>query len=344
MRKPLRPLVLAAVLQVLVGAGAVSAQTVVVRQVPPGSTVELVLNATPIGSTTADTAGDAILPLNLSEHIGRAETDASVTVDVCGEVRRVFVVERALRPPPPQVGCDRREIIGMFVVRRISTLVVNVGVPNPTMLLVQGPFDLRERGPARVWQSPTGLVLFGAAGLRTFRDFSTAACGNVSECSGGGSGGTLTVGAAFWINRFVAAEAAFTRPAEAEVQGSGENFRFDTSYNAQVATIAGNIGVPIGPVRLYGKVGTTYQQSRFTTTQTQDDVTVAGGVQTFELRTAGWGWLFGGGMEVWMNQRFGLYGEVSRAGLRGPARDDAEGETSEGLTSLLFGARIRIGR
>lgn len=354
MRNHWRTLVLAAVCHSMAGIGVAAAQTVIVREAPPESAVELVLNGNPVGSAAADDAGDAVIPMNLSALIGRSEMDANVLVDICGELRRVQVVERGMRPPPQGQGCDRREIIGVFFVRRVTSLVLHVGGPTPTILLVQGPYDLRERGPARAWStSPTGLVLFGGAGLAGARDAVDMACGNVSECSGDGAQGTFTVGAAFWITRFLGAEASYVRPGPVDARGTGDTFRFSSVFDADVATVAGMVGVPIGPVRLYGKVGTNYQQSTFSTTQIHDpqtividDVpqTVEGITQTIALRTAGWGLLAGGGIETWVTPSFGLYAELSRAALRGDAVDNGEGASDEALTSLFIGVRIRIGR
>jgi hypothetical protein len=38
-----------------------------------------------------------------------------------------------------------------------------------------------------------------------------------------------------------------------------------------------------------------------------------------------------------------LYGEVGIAGIKGPAKDDAEGSVDDRLTSFVVGARIRLG-
>jgi hypothetical protein len=112
------------------------------------------------------------------------------------------------------------------------------------------------------------------------------------------------------------------------------------------------VGGPIGVFRLYGKVGGNYSRSTFRTTQTIPDTTITidgvpqtirGGNQVYWIKTAGWGWLFGGGMEVWLAPAFGLYGEFSRAALKGQALDDVEGLTDERVTSVMFGARIRLG-
>ena len=44
---------------------------------------------------------------------------------------------------------------------------------------------------------------------------------------------------------------------------------------------------------------------------------VKNGQQTIELKTGGWGWQFGGGLEVWVKAQIGIFGEVSRSHLKG---------------------------
>jgi hypothetical protein len=354
MTKVWRALVLAVACHITVGAGAGWAQTVYVRQAPPASPVEVVLNGKPVGSAKIDANGDAIVPLNLSALIGRNEMDANILVDVCGELRRVLVSDRGMRPPAPGAGCDRREIIGVFVIRRMTSLVVNVGGLNPTVLLVQGTYDLRDPRPARVWgASPTGFVLFGGAGFARARDAETAACGALTDCSGEGAQVAFTAGVTFWVTPYLGAEVSYLRPAQFDARGSGETFRFTSAFDAELVTVAGTVGVPIGPVRIYGKVGTNYQRSTFSTTQTQDprtvviggvEQTIEGTTQTLVLNTAGWGWLFGGGAETWVTRSFALYAEASRAALRGEAVNGGEGAADEALTSLFLGLRFRIGR
>jgi hypothetical protein len=67
-------------------------------------------------------------------------------------------------------------------------------------------------------------------------------------------------------------------------------------------------------------------------------------IQTYSVETGGWGWVFGGGLEAWFSSSFGIYGEVGRAAIKGPAIDeDVEGLIDDRMTTILFGARIRIG-
>jgi hypothetical protein len=356
MMKPWRLLALAAAVNVMVGSGAATAQTVIVRNVPAGSTVELVLNTTNLGSATADANGDATLPLSLSANLKKTETDALLFVDVCDKVRRVFVVERASQPPPPDAGCERSEISGIFLVRQVTTLVIGTGSPNPTVLLIQGRYNLGPGGQGTFWTGPpTGVVLFGGGALTKFQDATTLACGEISSCSRDDSGLGYTAGLTYWISPYIGAEASYVRPAKAEASGNGQTsigqaFRFTSSLDTHVVNIVGKIGGPFGSVRLYGQVGATYHRAIFGTSQTFDELTVDGtptleaGTQNFELETAGWGWVFGGGMEAWLTRWFGMYGEVNRATLKGSALDDEDGSLDEGLTSVMFGARIHFGR
>ncbi len=353
MMKPLRLLGLAAVLSAVVGAGAASAQTVIVRKAPAGSSVEAVFNTTAAGSATADAVGDAVVPMNLPAPISESGIDANVSVDFCEGLHRVVVVERGSAAAPPAAGCDRREVAGLFLVRRISTLVVDVSSRVPTMLLVQGSYSLSPEGPGKVWHpAASGLSLFGGAGLGKFGTAVAQACGTVSPCSGDTAWGALTGGITFWIAPFLAAEVGYTKPAQLSVEGSSDRYRFNSDLDVHVMTIAGKVGAPIGAFRLYGHGGANYQRGTMGTTQTIDDLTITvdgapqivpGGTQTFELKTAGWGWQAGGGLEVWLSRSLGLYVEAGRMTLKGPEVDGGEGEMDDHLTTVFIGARFRLG-
>lgn len=359
-----RRLALVAALYVTVGVGAAGAQTLIVRNAPPGSKVELVLNATTIGSTTVPAEGNATLPVNLAAHGGKAETDAHIFVDVCEGVRRVFLVEPGQQPAVPQVTCTRRELPEWFVLRHVTTLVVDVGAPTPNLWLRQGPVpkewlvdqapqaDEGEEG-GRNWRpSPKGLVLFGGGGLASISKFGGLACGNVADCNSDGSGLAYSAGAALWITRFLAVEAAFLKPPDATVTGTGDGLQFDSALDLKLFTLAGKVAVPLGPVRIYGKGGANYHRGNGTTTQTIDDTTVTvggvvttvkGGTQTFELKTDGWGWLYGGGIEAWVTGSFALYGEAGYTAAKGKSMSGGEGEIDERVTYAVAGVRVRIG-
>ena len=346
-----RPLFLTAALTLTVSVSAGSAQTLIVTNAPAGSTVELVLNTATVGSATADSAGVATVAARQPATAAKTEMDAYIFVDSCDTLRRVVVVDRNVLPQPPAPGCERAQIAGLFLVRRVSTLVVNVAGPNPTVLLRQGSFRLRPPGPTRTWGPPAGLVLSGGAGLSTVSNAVDQACGDLTDCSGDKSGAAYSLAVAYWFSKYVAVEAAYLEPAEVTASGSGTNFRFNSFLDAHVGSLVGKAGVPAGRVRIYGQGGLTYHQAIFNTSQTIQEVTVTindvattipGGTQSYKLKTAGWGWMFGGGTEVWLKSSFGIYGEAGRAALRGKAREGGDGEMNAAAMYVVLGARVRL--
>ena len=361
MLRPWRPLALAAALSASVVAGVATAQTVVVTNAPPGSTVELALNAATIESATVKPGGNVTLAVNLSKHAGKAETDAHVSVDVCGSLRRVLVVEQGQSPPPVAPACTRKEFVELFALRKVTTLVVDVADTRMAVWVRQGPAPaewLRPESEAVEPASarrplPTGLVLFGGGGFMNFQNTVALACGNVTDCAGKDFRSAFSAGAAYWFTQFAAAEASYMRPSDVTADGSGNKYQFNSALDAHVLTVGGKAGFPIGRLRFYGQGGVNYHRATFTTTQTIDDYTVTidgidqtikGGTQTFGLRTAGWGWQFGGGGEIWLAPRLAIYGEVGYARLKGANVDAAEGAFDDRVIFILVGARVRIGR
>lgn len=338
MMKPLRLLIAAAALNVTIGAAGATAQTVIARHVPASETIELFLNTTKVGTATADANGDATLPLNLRDNnAGQTDIDANVFVDTCDKLRRIIVAERGQPVAAQEPGCERREVLGLYLVRRVNTLVVDVGGPNPTMMLVKGPFGLGPEKPGP--KAPKGLVLFGGAGLADFRDAVAISCGTAAPCDGKNAGLTYVAGATLWITRFLAAEGTYIKPRNATVSGSGTDYKFDSTLDAKVVTISGRLGVPIGPVRLSGLAGTNYHDAILTTNQTIKDQS-----QTFKIETRGWGWVFGAGIEIWTAPVFALYADAGIAGLRGVPVGGGEARFNERLRYVTIGARVKIGR
>lgn len=332
---PPRLLASVAVLHLCAGAAVATAQTIMIRNAPPRGTIEVVFNADVVATGAADQAGEATLKFDMAAGGAKDEIDANVFVDVCADnLRRVIIVERGQPVAAQPAGCDRRDTGALFLVRRVSTLIVNVGGALPTVVLRQGPVRL---GPPRIRRAPRGLVVFGGGGLSSSRDLELIACGNVAECSGDRSRLAYTGGATVWFTRYLGADVAYVRPSTEEASGSGPTFNFSTTLEGHVTTIAGKVGVPLGPVRLYGQFGTNYHRLTLSTTQTSGDLT-----QTFELRTSGWGWNFGGGGEVWIVPALGIYGEFDRLALKGSARDGAEGTMDDRLNAFFFGLRVRI--
>lgn len=350
-----RLLILAAALIAGPGMRAARAQTVVVTNAAPGAKVEVVLNTTPAGSAQAGADGFATVVAQPPAAGAKKEIDANVHVDSCGGAWRVLVVERGTLPPEPESGCVRSQIPGLFIVRPISTLAVNVSATPPTLLLRQGRFNPAVENAQRTWApAPTGLVLSGGIGFATFRDAGAFACGDVTTCTADDSGFAYQASVAWWFARFAAAEVGYIRPSEADIAGSQETrFRFNSFLDAHILTLGGKGGVPIGPVRLYGHGGATRHWATSGTTQTNDPSTVTidgvttpieGGTQTLELKTAGWGWYMGGGLEVWLKPSFALYLDAGRTFIKGDALDDADGRMDDALTQLMIGARVKIGK
>jgi len=364
MRGPWRRPAIAAAIYVTVGAGVATAQTVMVRNAPAGASLELVLNTETIGSVKADAKGEGTLPVNLQAHGTRAEADVNIAVDVCEGVRRLLLVERGLQPPPPQgQSCTRHQIPELFALRSVTTLVADMATSTPTVWLRQGKppdtwlRDQTEEERAATKQrrpSPTGFVLFGGAGMVKISEVVAAACGTVSECEGDDFVFGFTGGVALWVTRWLAFEGTYTRPLKvtASADPQGDVFNFETEFDTHIVNLGGKAGIPIGPVRIYGHGGATYHQATTFTEQTNESYTITigeievplpGGTQQFGLRTDGWGYYYGGGVEAWLTSSWALYGEVTRSQLKGKTMDQGEGELDSNATAMMFGFRFRIG-
>src|SRR6185437_1419145 len=173
-------LLMAAALTATLGGGVAAAQNVMVRHAPPGETVETVLNATKVGTGTVDSTGEVIVPLSLSG-INKTEIDANVFVDICDKLHRVIVVERNKLPDPQQPGCSRRDIAGLYWIRPINTLVVDVADQHPTLLLVRGSYN--PSAPHTWNAAPRGFVPYAGGLLGWYRDAKNVNCGNAPNCS-----------------------------------------------------------------------------------------------------------------------------------------------------------------
>lgn len=356
-----RLLVLAALLNLTAGAAIGAAQTVYVRNAKPGETIEVVLNGATAATAQADAGGEVRLALDLSK-TGKTEMDASIFLDGCDSGHHIVLNDRGTTPPPPTPGgnCIRRDIQGVFWVRPINTLVVNFAADaNPSLLLVKGDYTPRDVAQAESTQklpkrnAPTGLALYGGAIYGTYGDAASNACGNVSNCSGTSAGVGFTVGGTYWINRFIGVDGAYFRPRKMTATGSDTGYSFTSTLTTDVVTIMGKVGANSGIVRIYGQGGVDYHQATSTTSETVDpktisvdgaDVTIPGGTQTFELKTDGWRYVFGGGLEVWVKPSWAIYGEGNYARLKGSrVGGGPEGEINDSLTYFVVGARLRVG-
>ena len=350
MSKSLRLLVLAAALN-MTATGIAAAQTVLLRGAAAGDTVDVVINGTRAATTTATGQGltsvVAKLPVNESK---KAEIDAHVFVDGCPTRHVVHIVDRNRQPPPREEGCERREIAGVFWIRQRSTLVLDVSNPIPTLLLRQGDYD--PTAVTRGRQAPRGLALFAGGGWGSYHSLLAEACGDVGSCDGKEGGGAWTAGADLWVTRFLAVEGAYVKPHKASFVGTGQNFRFSYFMDAEIFTVSGKLGIPAGPVRLYGRGGAGFHRATRSMTQTNDPlnfndsdgnpVTVPGGTQTLEVQTEGWAYLFGGGIEGWVSPRFALFGDASYFKLEGPAKTGTDIPMDGRVFTVVAGIRLKI--
>jgi len=347
---PLRPVAVAAALLLTAGSGLAAAQTLIVRRAPIGANIELLVNSTKAGTAKSDSAGDAKIPFTLPT--GKTEMDARVYADTCGETRRVLVVDRDSAPPPPETDCSRQEVIGVFLVRNVTSLVVSIGDPIATVLLRQGSYDLRPRGPRR--QAPRGLVVFGGGALVEYADALEFGCTGVTTCSGDERGIGYTIGADFWLTRYLAIEGTYIRPPELTIAGSGQSYHFDSFFEPHLFTIAGKVGIPLGPVRFYGRTGFNYHTGESGTTQVTENITVTnedgttttipGSTESVTAETDGWGWLLAGGIEAWVAPSFAFYGELGGAGIKGNAEVVEQGSIDNRIWLITAGIKIKIGR
>jgi hypothetical protein len=335
----------------LLGVAAATAQTVIVTSAPPNSSLEVVLNGNVLGTPTAGADGSATVVASGANAL-TGDIDAFVFVDTCSERRRVIIAQRDRADVPADAGCTRQQVAGLFLVRPVSTVVVRVPASGPTLVLRHGPYNPSLPAKARV-SAPKGFVFFGGAGLTVVSDAPGILCGNVSGCSGDGSGIAYSGGVAYWFTPYLAAEGTYLRPGNSSASGSGTGYQFDSSFQADVFTIAGVFGIPAGAARVFGKGGVTYHQSLYSTTQTNEDTTITvdeetqvipGGTMTIEYKTQGWGWFFGGGVEVWISRRFAIYGEGGWAALKGSDPGDGHGTTDDSMLYVLGGLRFRIGK
>ena len=355
MTRRLRPLSLAAAIN-LVCVGGAAAQTVFVRNAAAGDTVEVFINDKQVATATVDSAGEARVPVEIKSIVGKDEMDANLYVDACPKMTRIFIVGAGLQPAV-EGACRRSPIAGLFWVRTVNTLVVNLAGQPPSVMLIVGKYTPPAPGTEdqpRSWTpAPTGIVAFGGGQYGNFRDFSTLQCGNLVTCEPHDAGFAYHAGGAFWIKRFIAGEAAYVKLPSPTATGSATGFRFDSSMDASLVTVAGLVGAQGGPMRFYGKVGAAFHRATSTITETIDDrtvtvdgapVTIPGGTQIFETTTEGWGWVYGGGAEAWVNRYVALYGELSFAHLSGNPTSGGEGELDDRVMLVSFGLRVHIGR
>jgi opacity protein-like surface antigen len=333
--KVCRPIALAGVVSAML-AGSASAQTLVIRGLAPGGAAQLVQGGATVAGT-ADANGDATLQGGLSDP---GDTRMAIFVDTCEQVRRVVLVPRDGAAPPAPEGCARAVVPGVFVVRPVSTIVVNLAGANPTVLLRQGPFDFR-RTQRRGVEPPAGLMVFGGGGYSRLHEAFDLACGDVSECIGENSGVAFGGGVAFWFTPYAGIEASYVKPKRTLTEGAIANSLFRSTLEPHVLMFQAKLGVPAGRFRFYGQGGATWHRAAITNIQDSVDEIE----DRVELRTNGWGWTFGGGAEAWLAPAVALYVEGGRAVLKGGGVETGgEGRLDERMTFALAGLRISLNR
>jgi hypothetical protein len=347
----------ATALVVMGWAATAAAQTVIVKGAPANTTIELTLNGTAVATATPDAEGLATLVAPAAGAAG-APVRTNVFLDRCATSRRVHLAGSALAPPA-EGGCVRETVPWAFLLGTVSTLVIDVAGPTPLVRITEGraPEEWLRYGPEGApkvsWgPSPTGLVVFGGGGWTMFNNLASIACGNVA-CTSAESPRSYAVGAAYWLTPMFGAEAQYIRPSTATAAGTGSSFSFDTSLETEILTVAGLIAAPLGRVRLYARAGMNRHATTLLTSQSVDDttittesgtITIPGDDQVFEFRTAQWGYVFGGGGEVWLTRHLAVYGDLSRAALGGDVIGIPEATLDHAGWLIQVGGRVRLGR
>src|SRR5262245_4669763 len=297
------------------GATAARAQTVIVRDAPAGSTIEVTWNNGGPASAAADKNGDATLTVPGSP----GDASAQVNVDTCGTTVRVALNAFGTAAALPDAGCTRKNQWGVYIMHATTTFVVQMNGTDSNVYVSQGPppREWTARGEGTLagkihWDEPRkGLVLSAGAGYMWFLHTVERACGNVTDCERTNFPGGFSVSADFWITRNFAAYAALLRPVNQVIEGTGTGLRFDSHQQTRVAIIGGKAGFGAGPARLYGIAGFNHYEATVTTNETVDDQTLTvdgvtqvlkGATQTVGAKTKGWDWVFGGGGEAWFSK------------------------------------------
>lgn len=361
MRVSWRPLTLAAAFIATMAAGPAFAQTVTVTKAPPGASVQLVLDNTAVATAAADEKGIATLAVDLQKQRNKTETDVRIFVDLCGPARRVTLVETGYQPDQAAPGCTRKAIFGVFYLRPVTTLVVNVSAEAQGVWISQGPAPLRWLGNEAAGGSaektgsalfvPNGFHIFGGGGIGRYSNAVAVSCGINTSCTGRQTRMAGQVGFDYWFTSNFAVAAYYLRSANPATAGSGSGYAFTSSLASNVAVVAGKVGVPFGKTRLYVQGGVTYTWATLTTDETFADrvvlvngttVTIPGGTQTFTQPTRGMSWTVGGGSEYWWRRSMAFYVEVGRAGLKGSAVRGGDATLDDGMLYAMAGFRFRL--
>jgi len=334
---------------VVLGATFASAQTVILRHMLPGSTLELMLDAKQAATAKADAGGTATVTTKNVD--SRSQIDVNIWLETCDDVYRVILATPGA--PMPAGGCRRSQIGGVYVVQRKTSIVIDAS--NASSLLIRpGPAysswltDARpdvskpvkeaESPVASKPQSPlTGPIAFGGVGLGTALHFDEQACGTVT-CSwnvpiqfGGGVG--------WWFNDFFGVEGRYGYLGTLTATANESDFQFSTTREAGFLSVAGRAGLRKGRFRPFGRAGMSLDRTTQTTTQTMGDST-----ETLAVRARGWAPVFGGGLEVWLSPRLGLFADAQRLGFKSKDERDSPIDINDTLFTAQAGVTVRLRR
>ena len=136
--RPLRaPLALAALFHLIAAVAAATAQTVIVTKAPAGTPIELGLNGAAVVSGPIGVEGWVTLDTKWAgQRKPGEETPVTIYVDVCEDSRRVMLVEPGQQPLGSRAGCARRAVPGVYVMRALTTFVVEA-TDSPSVRLRQ---------------------------------------------------------------------------------------------------------------------------------------------------------------------------------------------------------------
>ena len=124
-------------LYVVLGTTLASAQTVFLRHALPGSTLELVLDAQPAGTAKADAGGTATVTTKGVD----GQIDVNVWLDTCDDDHRVILAKPGA-PLVPAGGCRRTQIGGLYLLQRITSMVIDTGNTGPLLIRQGRAYDV----------------------------------------------------------------------------------------------------------------------------------------------------------------------------------------------------------
>ena len=346
-----RSSVVAWALFMVLGTTLASAQTVVLRHAVPGSTLELV------GAAKADAGGTATVTTKSIE----GQMDGNIWLETCDDDHRVILAKPGAAIPT--TGCRRAQIGGLYLLQRVTSLVIDTSTTS-SLLIRQGPPyntwltdarpqvakaasepDTRTGGASSATTNSSaasaplfplsGPTVFGGAGLGKTLHFGEQACGSVTcewdePIQYGG-------GVAWWFNDFFGAEGRYGYLGKLKVTANETGYQFSTTRESGFLSVAGRAGFRKGRFRPFGRAGMSLGRATVTTIETIGENT-----ETLAMRARGWAPVYGGGVEVWLSPRLGVFADAQRLGLKGKDERDSGIELNDTLLTAQAGLTLRL--